>query len=205
MVIEALCAVALLVVSLTQATASCLSPPASELAIAQFRSDPDALVRGESDARTVEATTRDLVGTDAKLAPGFVRVAKATTPRFRTAIAAGLALAAIACSTVDQKAALSIQQAVAAFEDLQFQASFAAVAGDLSTAATEAAAAYAAGSAGSVIVTNPNGAAGSTAQPGGGGAAAIILFSAPALSILTTTATANDTTTTAAEAVSATR
>jgi len=109
-VFEALSVVALLVALITQGSASCLSPPASELDIAQFRSDPDALVRANSDARTVEATTRDLVGTDARLAPDFVRVAKSTTPRFRTAIAAGLALAAIACSTVDQKAALAIQQ-----------------------------------------------------------------------------------------------
>jgi hypothetical protein len=204
-VFEALSVVALLVALITQGSASCLSPPASELDIAQFRSDPDALVRANSDARTVEATTRDLVGTDARLAPDFVRVAKSTTPRFRTAIAAGLALAAIACSTVDQKAALAIQQAVAAFEDLEFQASFAAVAGDLSTAATDAAAAYAAASVGSVIVVNPNVSPGSTLQPGGGGAAVAVQFSAPALSILTTTATTNDAATTAAEAVSATR
>src|ERR1019366_3952854 len=105
---------------------------------------------------TIEAVTRHLAGTDASLAADLVRVAEGTVPRFQTAIAAGLAQAAIACSTVDQQATQTIQQAVASFQDGQFQASFAAVAGDLSTAATAAATSFATGSAGSVVVTNPN-------------------------------------------------
>ena len=116
-----------------------MKPPASDQAISQFKANPQGLVAPNSDTRTIEATTRDLAGTDASLAADLVRVAEGTTPRFQTAIAAGLAQAAIACSTVDQQAAQLIQQAVASFQDGQFQASFAAVAGDLSTAATEAA------------------------------------------------------------------
>ena len=99
---------------------------------------------------------RDLAGTDAALAPDLVHLAQGAIPRYQTAIAAGLAQAAIACTNVDQRAALLIQQAVAAFRDGQFQASFEAVAGDLSTAATNAAASSAASSAGSVIVVNSN-------------------------------------------------
>src|SRR6266852_8293270 len=122
---------ALLAISVTQGWAGCLKPPASDQAISQFRAHPLGLVAPDSDTRTIEATTRDLAGTDASLAADLVKVAKGTSPRFQTAIAAGLAQAAIACSTVDQQAGQTIQQAVASYEDGQFQASFAAVAGDL--------------------------------------------------------------------------
>jgi hypothetical protein len=136
--------------------ASCLNPPINSQSISQFKSDPQALIAPNSDTRTIEAMTRDLAGTDAALAADLVNLAQRATPRFRTAIAAGLAQAAIACQSIDQKAGLVIQQAVANFADGQFQASFAAVAGDISTAATEAASASAAGSAGSVPESNPN-------------------------------------------------
>src|SRR5882724_12318045 len=130
---KALFGTVLLAISVTQAWAGCLKPPASDQAISQFRANPQGLVSPDSDTRTIEATSRDLAGTDASLAADLIRVAEGTNPRFRTAIAAGLAQAAIACSTVDQQAAQLIQQAVASFQDGQFQASFAAVAGDLST------------------------------------------------------------------------
>src|SRR6266702_1557619 len=165
----ALVGAALLAVSITQGWAGCLKPPASDQAISQFRANPQGLVAPNSDTRTIEVTTRDLAGTDASLAADIIRVAEGTGPRFRTAIAAGLAQAAIACATVDQQAAQLIQQAVAGFQDGQFQASFAAVAGDLSTAATEAATSFATSSVGSVIVINPNGSSRSTVTSGGGG------------------------------------
>src|SRR5712671_4844838 len=175
---------ALLAVSVTQGWAGCLKPPASDQAISQFRANPQGLVAPNSDTRTIEATTRDLAGTDASLAADIIRVAEGTSARFRTAIAAGLAQAAIACATVDQQAAQLIQQAVAGFQDGQFQASFAAVAGDLSTAATEAATAFATSSVGSVIVINPNGSPRSTLRPGGGGGvSALVQISAPGVSI----------------------
>jgi hypothetical protein len=63
---------------------------------------------------------------------------------------------------------------VAAFQDGQFQASFEAVAGDLSTAATEAASSSATASVGSVIVVNPNTAPNAVTTPGGGGNLAIL-------------------------------
>src|SRR5882762_7708921 len=164
----ALVGAALLAVSVTQGWAGCLKPPASDQAISQFRAHPDALVAPNSDTRIIEATTRDLAGTDASLAADLIRVAEGTNPRFRTAIAAGLAQAAIACATVDQQAAQLIQQAVAGFQYGQFQASFTVVAGDLSTAATEAATAFATSSVGRVIVSNPNNASSrSTLTPGG--------------------------------------
>jgi len=197
----ALVGAALLAVSVTQGWAGCLKPPASDQAISQFRANPQGLVAPNSDTRTIEATTRDLAGTDASLAADLIRVAEGTSPRFQTAIAAGLAQAAIACATVDQQAAQLIQQAVASFQDGQFQASFAAVAGDLSTAATEAATAFATSSVGSVIVINPNGSPRSTVTSGGGGGVSAL----GQLTAGTASTTPNSSSPTAAVPVSATR
>jgi len=178
---KALCVTALLAIFANQGWAGCLKPPASDLVISQFRAHPRGLVAPDSDTRTIEATTRDLAGTDASLAADLIKVAQGASPRIQTAIAAGLAQAAIACSTVDQQAAQTIQQAVASYQDGQFQASFAAVAGDLSTAATEAAAASADSSVGSVVIINPNVSPGRNTNPGGGGGgAALALIAAPA-------------------------
>jgi hypothetical protein len=168
-VAQALCVQILFAISAGQGWASCLTPPLSAQSISQFKSNPQALVAPDSDTRTIEATTRDLAATDASLATDLINLAKGTIPRYQTAIAAGLAQAAIACGTVDQKAALLIQQAVASYQDGQFQASFAAVAGDLSTAATAAATAFASSSVGSVVVTNPNTSSGLVTNPGSGG------------------------------------
>jgi hypothetical protein len=173
---KALFIAALLATSVNQGWAGCLKPPISDQAISQFRANPQDLVAPNSDTRTIEATTRDLAGTDASLAADLIRVAEGTNPRFRTAIAAGLAQAAIACATVDQQAAQLIQQAVASFQDGQFQAAFAAVAGDLSTAATEAATAFATSSIGSVVIVNPNSSPRSTTSPGGGGSLSALSF-----------------------------
>src|SRR5229473_7286224 len=178
---KALFTAALLVLATSQGWAGCMKPPTSDEAISKFRSNPQALVAPDSDTRTIEAMTRDLAGTDASLAADLIQIAQATNPRFRTAIAAGLAQAAIACATVDQQAAQTIQQAVAGFQDGQFQAAFAAVAGDLSTAATAAATAFADGSVGSVVVINPNTSPGRNTNPGGGGVSALVQITAPAL------------------------
>jgi hypothetical protein len=183
----------------------CVSPPISAQSISQFKSNPQAFIAPDSDTRTIEAFVRDLAGTDASLAADFVNAAKSAAPRFQSAIAAGLAQAAIACSTVDQQAALLIQQAVAGFQDGQFQAAFAAVAGDLSTAATVAAQAFAVGSVGSVVVTNPTGARDGITQPGGGSGTNVpITFTAAALAITTTT-NPNNVANTAANTISTTR
>lgn len=137
--------------------AACINPPVSQERINLFKDNPEKFVPSvDTDARSVEAETRDLAGTDAKLAADLVRIADKQAPRFRTAIAAGLAQAALACAGTDPVAAQLIQEAVAAAQDGQFQASFAAVAGDLSTAATEAAAASAVAAVGSVVINNPN-------------------------------------------------
>jgi hypothetical protein len=184
---------ALLIISGNQGWAGCLKPPASDPVISQFRAHPDALVAPGSDTRTIEATTRDLAGTDASLAADLIKVAEGTNPRFQTAIAAGLAQAAIACSTVDQQAAQLIQQAVAGFQDGQFQASFAAVAGDLSTAATEAATASADSSVGSVVIINPNVSPGRNTNPGGGGGvSALVQIAAPGLAVTNTNGAPNN-------------
>ncbi len=148
---------------------ACIAPPASEEVIKQFKANPNALIAPDADARAIEGIVRDLTATDASLAAEFVRLAKRTSPRFQTAIAAGLAQAAVACTTIDQHAALLIEQAVASFEDGEFQNAFAAVAGDLSTAATAAATASAVSSVGSVVVTNPTpGSRANTNFSGGG-------------------------------------
>jgi len=183
----------------------CVTPPASDQAISEFKSNPQAIVAADSDTRTIETFVRDLAGSDATMAADLVRLAESTTPRFQTAIAAGLAQAAIACSNVDQQAALLIQQAVASFQNGEFQNAFAAVAGDLSTAATAAAESSATGSVGSVTITNPNGSTRSTTNPGGGGATQFVLITSGTAAITSTLQSRSTTTTTAANPVSATR
>lgn len=202
LIVETLCVQMLLVLSVNQGWAACFNPLASVEAISQFRSNPQALVAPDSDTRTIEATTRDLAGTDASLAADLIRVAEGTIPRFQAAIAAGLAQAAIACANTDQQAALVIQQAVAGFQDGQFQAAFAAVAGDLSTAATEAAVAFATSSVGSVVVTNPNTSPRAGTNPGGGGSVTALQLTSTGLTIAVNP---RSTSTTAANPVSATR
>jgi hypothetical protein len=150
------------------ASAACITPPLSAEFIKQFKSNPGGLIpTPDTDARTVEVLTRDLAGTDPRLASDLVHIAEGAL-RFRSAIAAGLAQAALACMGTDQQAALQIQQAVASFQDGQFQALFAAVVGDLSTATTAAAESAATGSAGSVAIVNPNTSPGTKNNPGSG-------------------------------------
>jgi threonine dehydrogenase-like Zn-dependent dehydrogenase len=189
--------------------APCVAPPLSDEAIAQFKSNPGALVTPNSDTRTIEAQVRDLAGTSAALAVDLVHLAQGSPPRFQTAIAAGLAQAAVACNNVDQQAALQIQQAVASYEDGQFQSSFAAVAGDLSTAATAVAATSAAGAVGSVVVVNPNRSSRPNTNPGGaGGTTALVQITSNAITINSVDGpgtTPPSTTTTAANPVSPTR
>jgi len=199
---------AVLVICLSPACATpCIAPPVSPEAIVQFKANPNALIAPNSDTRTIETSVRDLAGTDPSLAADLVRLAEGAIPRFQTAIAAGLAQAAIACTNVDQQAGLLIQQAVAGFQDGQFQASFEAVAGDLSTAATNAATSSAATSVGSVIITNPNTGGKTTTNPGGGGTTALVQITSTGITINAVNGPTNAsqaTTTTAASPVSPT-
>src|ERR1700688_4409943 len=94
LLVEMLCVPILLTLFASQAWAGCVNPPLSPEAINKFKSNPQALVAPNSDTRTIEGLVRDLAGTDASLATDLVHVAERTTPRFRTAIAAGLAQAA---------------------------------------------------------------------------------------------------------------
>jgi hypothetical protein len=159
-----------LVLCASPAAAACITPPLSADVINQFKSNPQGLIQNlDTDARSVEATIRDLAGTDPTLAADLVKLAQGAKPRFQAAIAAGLAQAALACLNVDQHGALLIQQAVASFEDGSFQALFAAIVGDLSTAATAAAESAAIGSAGSVVIVNPVRGSATRTLPGGGG------------------------------------
>jgi hypothetical protein len=189
-----------------QAAASCISPPLSEQSLADFRQAPQRLVASNADTRSIEGTVRDLAGTDASIAAELVLLAKGTSPRFQVAIAAGLAQAATACTTQDPKAAQAIQEAVAGFDDGQFQAAFAAVVGDISTAATVAAAAASESSVGSVVSTNSNRSPSSPRSFGGGAISSLIQLSSPG-SVQNGTTTANTTglSATAAGVVSPTR
>jgi hypothetical protein len=196
---------ALLAICVSQAWAApCVAPPVSPDAIVQFKANPQALVAPNADTRTIEASVRDLAGTDPSLAADIVHLAEGAIPRFQTAIAAGLAQAAIACTNVDQQAGLLIQQAVAGFQDGQFQASFEAVAGDLSTAATNAATSSAASSVGSVIVVNPNTGGTTTTNPGGGGNTPLVQITSGPATIAADKTLASPTTT-AANPVSPTK
>lgn len=202
--LKALCAANLLFIFFAgQAVAApCINPPLTRESIEQFRANPAGLVAPDADTRTIEATVRDLAGTDPNLAADLVGIAKDTTPRFRTAIAAGLAQAAITCTNIDQEASLLIQQAVAGFEDGQFQDAFAAVSGDLSTAAAEAAASSAVGAVGSVTIVNPNNSSRTSTNPGGGGSIPLVQITSPVINIAASTPS---TTATAASPVSPTR
>jgi hypothetical protein len=184
--------------------APCIAPPLSPAAIEQFRASPEALLAPNADTRTIEAQVRDLAGTDASVAADLVELAKTASPRFRTAIAAGLAQAAIACQTIDQQAALTIQQAVASFDEEGFQNSFAAVSGDLSTAATIAATNSANSSVGSVVVVNPGVGARTSTNPGGGGSTAFFQINST-IGAVSSRTIAPTNTTTSASPVSATR
>jgi hypothetical protein len=153
------------------AVAACMIPPLSFEDLNKLKLTPQSLIPSPgTDGPTVAASTRDLAATEPQLAPDLVHVAQTAQPRFQGAIAAGLAQPALTCLGVDQQAALQVQQAVAGFEDSQFQALFTAVVGDLSTAATSAAISAATGSAGSVVIINPHRSVRSTSGPDGGGA-----------------------------------
>jgi hypothetical protein len=205
LVVKLLCAQIMLAALVAPVAAKpCVAPPVSDADLNQFKSNPEALVAPSADARTIESSVRDLVGTDASLATEFVRLASTVSPHFRTAIAAGLAQAAVACETIDQEAALLIQQAVAGFDDGEFQNAFAAVAGDLSTAAAEAATNAANSGFGSVVVTNPSRSTPLNTAPGGGGSSTI--FQITSTGLASRTSTSNSTgTANAASPVSATR
>lgn len=182
----------------------CVIPPVSQAAIDQFKANPEALIAPDTDTRTIEVQVRDLAGTDASLAAEMVKLARTTSARFQTAIAAGLAQAATACQTIDQEAALTIQQAVASFDEGQFQSAFAAVAGDLSTAATEAATSSANASVGSVVIVNPNPGGRPVTNPGGGGSTAFFQINSAGVAVSSTPTGATNTTT-SGNPVSATR
>jgi hypothetical protein len=205
LIVKLLCAQMLFLLFIVPVVAKpCIVPPVSDSDMNRFKSNPGAVVGPTADTRAIEASVRDLAGTDASVAAEFVRLSQAVSPRIRTAIAAGLAHAAVACETIDQQAALLIQQAVAGNEDGEFQNAFAAVAGDLSTAAAAAAASSADSAVGSVVVANINRSTPLSRAPGGGGASTIFQISSTGVANRTSTSNSRGTAT-AASPVSATR
>lgn len=205
LIVKLLCAQAFLAFLISPVAAKpCIAPPVSDSDMARFKSNPGDLVGPTADARAIETSVRDLAGTDASLAAEFIRLSRSVPPRLRTAIAAGLAQAAVACETIDPQAALLIQQAVAGNEDGEFQSAFAAVAGDLSTAAAEAAASSATSAVGSVVVTNTNASTPLSRTFGGGGSSTIFQINSTGVAGRATTSNTTGTAT-AASPVSATR
>lgn len=164
--------ISLLLASAAEAdAASCLSPATPAETIAAFNANPESLLTNAPDMRALERSVRNLAATQSTLAQALVGVAEKAKPAQQSAIAAGLAQAAMACLSVDAMASQDIQTAVAGFEDITFQSTFASIAGDLDTAAVAIAAEAAAASVGSAIVVNPQRAPTGPRVSGGGGAA----------------------------------
>ena len=139
---------------------------------------------------------RNLVVADPSLAARAVSLLRQASPRQKSAIAAGLAQAALACNTIDQAAALLIQQVVAS-GDIEFQTAFAIAMGDIPTSTIDGGPAAGGADAstigsnparggGSVGGSTPNGASGVSFSGvsffGGGGGAAFNGFTANAVS-----------------------
>lgn len=159
----AIASAALLLIANDAFAAPCVTPAATAQQIADFRANPRGLLNAaSSDMQAIETAVRDLVGTEPALANDVIALAQLSTPQQQTAIAAGLAQAAIACQGTDPQSAQAIQVAVASMPDGQFQAAFAAVVGDVATAAV--AAASAASSVGSTVIVNPNSGGGASPE-----------------------------------------
>lgn len=174
------------------ATAACIAIPASDADIKKFQANPSSIFTAASDNRTTEIVIRDLVSTDTSLAAGMVKLAEKSSSSSKMVIAAGLAQAAIACGASDPAAALLIQQAVANSPDGQFQVAFAAVAGDLSTAAAAVAAESAASAVGSVTVKNVNSSPRPQPPASGAGSLPVVQITAGAAPITAVNGTAAD-------------
>ena len=85
--------------------APCVAPPASAEMMDQFKANPRSIIASSVDTRSVESSvTRPRREPTPRSRKSWLACCRTRTPRFRTAIAAGLAQAAIACSTVDQEA-----------------------------------------------------------------------------------------------------
>jgi len=191
MILRHFFAAGVLLASSSYAWSGCLTPPLSQDAMAAFKANPLSLLSDPRlDMRTLERDTRNLAAADASLANDLIQVAASTGKVQQSAIAAGLAQAALACLANDVPAAQEIQLAVAKYENGLFQATFATIAGDLDTAAIAAATSAAATGNGSTIIVNPNPSTTGTGLTGGGNggnqSVVISLFTVSGLKLSTT-------------------
>lgn len=117
-------------------------PLLSTEAVESFKADPNSLLTAYADLTdadalaAIEAEVASLARTDPTTAAELVDLAAGAIPGVQTAIAQGLAAAALELQTVDPEAAQAIQTAVAGSGLESFIVAFTAATSDTATAAT---------------------------------------------------------------------
>ena len=149
------------------ATASWAQQPSSQLTSSEFQAEPTKILRDNPvGGSALSSEVRSLALADKANLPLIIGQLANGTPNQRSAIGSGLALAALASVTRDREYANEIQRALAAVNDDVASAAYAAVLGDLSTAAASTGAAGG-GGAGQVSQTlGPGLVAGATQTTG---------------------------------------
>jgi hypothetical protein len=105
---------------------------------------------------------RNLAASDPSLVSVILSLVKRANPNQKSAIAAGLAQAALTCSERDPTLALRIQEAVAGFDDASFQTAFTEASRDTRTTAVGA------GGDGAQASSGGTGPTGTLTSPGAG-------------------------------------
>lgn len=119
------------------AHAGCLTPPAGAEELDVFKKDPGALLtRFPLGSGSMASAIRVMAASDAGVLGAIAGLVKTANKAQKSAIAAGLAQAALACRSQDPALALQIQEAVAGIDSPEVLAQFAAISGDTRTAAT---------------------------------------------------------------------
>jgi hypothetical protein len=119
------------------ARAGCLTPPASAEELDAFKNDPGGLLkRFPLGSGSMASAIRILAASDGGVLGAITSLIKEASDVQKSAIAAGMAQAALACRTQDPALALQIQEAMAGVDNGAVLAQFAAITGDTQTAAT---------------------------------------------------------------------
>jgi hypothetical protein len=159
--------VAVAALSGTPAIAAYIIFPLSFGANSNLNLNPQSsITRPSPDTRTVEASARYLAGPEPQLAPDLVHGAL-TGQRWFQGDCDGSYPGTPACLRADQPAALQIQQAIAGFDDGQFQADSGS-GGRSVEGGNRRSRSAATGSAESVVCINPNSSVRRTSGPGRG-------------------------------------
>jgi hypothetical protein len=123
--------------SIQPAVAACITPPASAEELDSFKNDPGALLKRYPLASgSMTSAIRFLAASDAGVLGAIAGLVKTATDAQKSAIAAGLAQAALACRAQDPALALQIQESVAGIDNDAVNTQFATITGDTTTAAT---------------------------------------------------------------------